>query len=339
MDQRTFDDRVTAAFAAASPLARESVQASAGIFAVHARSPDAALARGYLQAMLPPRPAREALRLLVLDGAQLDLRHLVPQPAEIGRMHDGPRHWLLWSAGVLQVFDRQERQGLVWLADGKAPSWELSRPAAALLNQVALAGPSTLVHGAAVSRDGRTLLLVAPGRSGKTSAALACAIAGWDYAGDDYVMVDSLSGEVLPLFASARLREDMAGSFAELLRTTQRTVSVDGGESRHELDLARVLEPARLRGGNMAALLVPRRRGAACVEFTPARPTDAFHALFAATVQGARGALTGLAPKLAALVARAPVYFVDTGPDPAAIPEAFEAFLAALEAREPVASG
>jgi hypothetical protein len=333
MDPQAFDAGIAEAFAAAAQLSRPLPPRRAGIFEVQPSGADAGLAEHYLQALLPPGPTREALPLHVLGPADLDLHALLPRPLEHGRMHDGKRYWLLWSGSespVLLAYDREGRRGLAWLAQGSAPPWELSRPACALLNQAALEGPCTLVHGAAVGREGRMLLLVGPGRAGKSSAALACAHAGWDYAGDDYVMADSQSGEVLPLFASARLREDMAGHFAGLLRAARRATSGNGGEIRHELDLARVLDPAALRGGRVAAILVPRRRGAAGVEFTAANRSDAFHAAFAATFQGAPGPLSGHARKLAALVATAPVHFVDTGPDPAAIPQAFARFLDAL---------
>jgi hypothetical protein len=61
--------------------------------------------------------------------------------------------------------------------------------------------------------------------------------------------------------------------------------------------------------------------------------------MFAATVQGAPGGLAGHARKLAAFVARAPVYFVDTGPEPAQIPAAFAEFLSSLEVSAPVFPG
>jgi len=332
MDPQAFEERVAAAFAAADALAGTQQRARSGIFDVQVRASNEGIAREFLQAMLPPRAGGEALPIL-LAGAELDLHALAPRPATRGKMHDGTRYWLLWTGGeqpVLQAWDRVERRGLVWLAQGAAPSWELSRPACALINQATAPGPCTLVHGAAVGLAGRTLLLVAPGRAGKTSAALACAANGWDYAGDDYVMVDSSSAEVLPLYASARLRADMAARFQGLLAQSTRAISEDGGETRHELDLARALDPAQLRGGHIAAVLVPRRRGAARVEFAPAQRSDAFNAMFTSSVQGAPGPLAGHAPKLSSLLARAPVHFVDTGPDPAAIPDAFARFLDAL---------
>ena len=161
----------------------------------------------------------------------------------------------------------------------------------------------------------------------KTTAALACARAGWDYAGDDYVLADSLDGHVLPLYSSARLRDDMSGHFPDLLSRAVRAVSSDFGETKHELDLGRAAIADRIRGGRLAAILLPRRRGADHVTFTPALRVDAFNALFTSTSASAPGPMKAYAEKLAALAGRAPVWFVDTGPEPAAIPEAFERFL------------
>ena len=57
---------------------------------------------------------------------------------------------------------------------------------------------------------------------------------------------------------------------------------------------------------------------------------DAFQALFTTTSQGAPGPMRDYARKLTSLVALAPAWHVDTGPDPAAIPGAFARFMDAL---------
>jgi hypothetical protein len=183
-----------------------------------------------------------------------------------------------------------------------------------------------VIHAAAVGRRGRFVLLAGKGHAGKTTAALACARAGWSYAGDDYVLANSATGELAPLFSSARLRTDMAGAFADLLPAS-RQVSHDDGEDRHELDLAHAFGPARLRGGALAAILLPRRRGAELPDFAPARPSDAFHALLLSTSLGAPAPMKVLVEKLSALVALAPVSYVDTGRHPDRIAAAFAAFM------------
>ena len=55
---------------------------------------------------------------------------------------------------------------------------------------------------------------------------------------------------------------------------------------------------------------------------------DAFHALLLSTSLGAPAPLKLTAERLSALVALAPAYFVDTGNDPSAIPDAIEEFAA-----------
>jgi hypothetical protein len=170
------------------------------------------------------------------------------------------------------------------------------------------------------------LLLAGPGRAGKSTAALSCALAGWDYAGDDYVLADTAAGWIEPLYTSARLRIDMAPAFPDVLRTSA-ALSRDDGDPRHELRLADHLDPALVRGGRLIAVLLPRRMGARFPRFEPARRAEAFRALFKNTMLGAPGPLRQTATKLSSLVARAPAFFVDTGSDPRAIPSAFENFI------------
>lgn len=304
--------------------------ASSGNLALRIRFRNLALAQDYVRSFLPAQPMPECLEIMVLSRDDIDLSALVPSPRAQGRAHCDDQFTVIWAAGeqsILQVFDHSTRRGLVWLADGTAPAWELSRPACSLINAASRDGPWTVAHGASVGRGGRFLMLAGKGRSGKTTAALACARAGWDYAGDDYVLANSLDGDVLPLYSSARLRDDGSGRFPDLMSGAVRAVSGDFGETRHELDLGRGTIAARIRGGRIAAILLPRRRGADHVVFTPARRVDAFNALFTTTSASAPGPMKTYAEKLAALAARAPIWFVDTGPEPDAIPEAFERFM------------
>src|SRR5207237_110630 len=60
-------------------------------------------------------------------------------------------------------------------------------------------------HAAAVGNDGRGVLVVGPGRSGKSTTALACLAAGFDYAGDDYVVVSSEPPHVHSAYCAGKL--------------------------------------------------------------------------------------------------------------------------------------
>jgi hypothetical protein len=326
---RRFRDAITHAFGEGiKPAATADVKA--GPLNVRIGFASSELANPYLRSLVPATAGPTDPEFMVLTRDDIDLSGLVPDPADRGRSFVDDDYVAMWHADalpVLYLLDRRRRRGLVWLSRNEAPQWELSRPACPLIQASLLEQPWTAVHAGAVGRQGRVLLLAGPGRTGKTTAALACAAVGWDYAGDDYVLVHSRTGRVEPLYTSARLRFDMRDAFMPLLATASRGVSHDGGDSKHELALDGMLGGDRSRGGELAAILLPRRRGALVPEFTPARRADAFHALFLTTTLGGPAPLKVTSEKLSALVGLAPTFFVDTGTMPAAIPDAFAAMM------------
>ena len=286
----------------------------------------------YGRSLQPALAAGNPVNIAVLAADDADLRCLVPVPSAEGRAHITDAYAAIWHADaspLLYLFDRPRGRGAVWLAAGAAPPWELGRPACPLVHVALLDTPWTTAHSAAVGRGGQFLMLAGAGSSGKSTAALACAQAGWDYAGDDYVLANVEKGEVAPLYASARLRPAMKHAFAEWVMQGERSISA-APDPRYELALDRLLRPGQLRGGPVRALLLVRRLGADRPTFEPATRGEAFHALFLNTNYGAPGPLAVTARKLAALVGRMPVFHVDTGKEPHAIPEAFDRFMANL---------
>ena len=176
-----------------------------------------------------------------------------------------------------------------------------------------------------MGRGERFVLLAGKGRSGKTTAALACAQAGWHYAGDDFVSVNTLNGLVEPLYCSARLRLDLAESFRNLVGGGTPVSDVDG-ERRHDVKFLLLLKTA------FGAVRSPRSFCRAGLvhgfpEFSPARRADAFAALIASTTIELPGWPKVTAEKIAAAVELAPIFFVDTGTEPLAVPDAFAAQL------------
>ena len=312
----------------AEPARRATVQA--GAFVLEFVFASEALAEIYLQSFLRIEPAEPDLRIAVLRKSDIDLSELVPSPRNQFRTHVSDASLVHWNPDrlpLLYVIDRRQRRGFIWLAEDAAPEWELSRPACPLIHALTAETSHIIAHGGAVSLHGRCLLLAGKGRAGKTTAALACARAGWHYAGDDYFFADTASGQVLPLYSSARLRVDMEAVFADAL-TASRGRSRDDGDDRHELRLGRWLPSAQISGGVIAAILLPRRNGELRPCFMPATPTEAFNALFLTTKLGLPGPIGWVAEKLTRLVALAPAYHVDTGSTPRDIPDAFAEFLA-----------
>jgi len=205
-----------------------------------------------------------------------------------------------------------------------------SRPIMPLLHAHAAGTAWCPAHAAAVGLDDRFLLLAGPGRAGKTTAALACARAGWQYAGDDFVLINPATGRVAPLFASARVRVAGLEAFRSLIETTAIATSNDDDDLRYELRLSRENTSWTMSGGSVVALLLPRRQGATTPIFQKARASEAFAALLPITAAQTPNLLDTLAPKLLRTAKMAPVYTVDTGTSPGAIPGAFGKFLEEL---------
>jgi hypothetical protein len=293
---------------------------------------DKSLSEEFLPSFLSADAGRPDLQIGFLTGDQADLSPLVPDPPTEYRAFAGDDCFAIWQTGglpMLYLLNRKSNRALIWLPLGAAPDWIASRPALPIMYAFSVDSPWIALHAAAVGLDDRILLLAGAGRAGKTTAALACARAGWNYAGDDYVYANTDSGKIEPLYCSARLRSDMAEVFPDLAEAAA-GVSRSDGEPRYELRLADQLSPTKLRGGSLAAILLPRRRGSALPQFSPARRMDAVSALYTSMTLTQFGWPDVIIKKAAKAVGLAPVFFVDTGQDPAAIPDAFAEFLRRL---------
>lgn len=297
--------------------------ARCGPFSLHLGFASEELAGTFLPAYIPGALRNFDLDLRFITAADHDLYALVPDAAEKPRLLIEDGIYSVWQPAIIPVLfaiDLTAKRGIAWLPTGEAPPWIRSRPAISLIHAMMHDTPWCAVHGAAVGSDAGFTLLAGEGHSGKTTAALACAKAGWRYAGDDFVAVNSETGRIEPLFCSARLRPALVETFQNFIGETT-PVSDFNGEPRHELSLAGLGD--RIGGGRLRATFIPRRRGAAMPEFTPARPSDAFRALLPTTAYELPGWPNQIADKVAKIAGLAPVFFADTGTTPLEIPAAF----------------
>jgi hypothetical protein len=288
------------------------------------------LADEFLPSFLRDETGLADLHIGFLTGAEADLSHLIPHPQAEYRAVACDGWFALWQPGdlpMLYLLNRKSKRAVIWLAAGAAPDWIASRPALPIMYAFSVDTPWIALHAAAIGRNDRILLLAGEGRVGKTTAALACARAGWNYAGDDYVYANTSNGQVESLYCSARLRADMASAFSDLMNEATTGVSNSDGELRHELRLAARLGPERVKGGSLAAILLPRRRGAALPIFSPARRFDAVSAFYTSMMFTQLGWPDVMIKKITTAIGLAPVFFVDTGQNPDAIPDAFAEFL------------
>ncbi len=286
------------------------------------------LADRFLSSYPPATPGRTDLAVGFLTSAEVDLSPLIPQPPEQYRFIAGKECFAVWQPGdlpLLHLLDRKTKRAVVWFGAGAAPDWFANLPGLPIMHAISIGTPWAAIHAAAVGRNNRSLMLAGAGHVGKTTAAIACARAGWDYAGDDYVYANTITGRIEPLYCSARLRADMASAFPDLIVSATATRS--DGELRYELRLPVHLRQAQVRGGALAAILLPRRQGAKLPSFSAARRFDAVSALYTSMTLVQFGWPEAIIKKTAAIIGLAPVFFVDTGQNAAAIPQAFAEFL------------
>jgi hypothetical protein len=234
--------------------------------------------------------------------------------------------WLDEAGGYATAIDRRTRRGLVWFTTpDRIASWHVARPFLHALKGIAAETPWTPVHAAAVARDGRAVLIVGQSGAGKTTIALASALSGWDYLGDDAVMLRAGPPAVAALYASSRLRLDMFDAFARVMPASLGN-SDDAGEIKAELDM-RLLGCCGLASAPLAAIVLPRRSGATRPRLTPVGRAETVRAIATAARQSIMGDDRAAFEKIAAAVRAVPCFAFDAGPDPLAAPEGLAALL------------
>lgn len=289
----------------------------------------------YESALLRASPANRKtdFSIAVLHGHLPQLDVLLPGERKNFRFaSDGAMSswWVPEPWPTFFLYDHRFHRGLQWVFDPSICEGLRTHPCLLLLHAHFARTAWVPLHAAAAGLDGRFLLMAGPGGSGKSTASLACAMSGWHYAGDDFVLVEPSIGDVAPLFVSGRVRPGSQSALRPLLVKTEVARSNELDDPRAELRLRPEIDGIRIGGGRISAILLPRRRGAVRVTFTPASAADTVKALLEPTVTMLPGLRGSLFPKLLAAVKSAPRYFVDTGDNPAAIPDAFKLFLSTL---------
>jgi len=291
---------------------------------------DASIADVFLSAF-PAGPVGRAadFAFAIHCDADAALDSLVPDSSVHGYSMVDERFYALWQplpSGWLHVHDFSARRGFSWVPKREAFEAFRARPMLQLIHANVAYSPWAPIHAGAVSLGGKTLVLAGPAGSGKSTAAIACAAAGWTYAGDDYVLVSAADRLVQPIYASARLRPGSVGALSNFVDQSCIAVS-DDDDPRHELRLGGNYTANAIAGGRAVAILLPRRTGAKTITFRPARPVEAFYAVASITLAQTYGMHDTLKPKLTTLIRSVPTFVVDTADDPQAIPDAFASFL------------
>lgn len=185
-----------------------------------------------------------------------------------------------------------------------------------------------IIHAALVGRSGWGILLPGQSGSGKTTTAIACALAGLDFLGDDHVgITEKEEGHWLGigLFASALLEPTQRSRFAKL-----RHAGIRGRPPPPDKELVFVekVNPGVFqRQINIKAIALPRISNTEHSSLSPTGKMEAYHSL-------CMGSMTSVIPRPAhddleafsRLVEDIPVYRFNLGKDLEHIPRAMHMF-------------
>lgn len=112
-----------------------------------------------------------------------------------GATEDGLRATFRIDRGVFTLLDVEARVCAIWMRDVTAiDRHDAAAPLRPQLASYFAKYGLAVTHGAAIATGGRGVLLGGRGGSGKSTTSLLCLEAGFDFAGDDYVLVDPGTG-------------------------------------------------------------------------------------------------------------------------------------------------
>lgn len=235
----------------------------------------------------------------------------------------------------LSMLDLDRDTGVYWIPDASSTPYEdRSGTFRAILSWWMADHGRQFVHGAAVGDARGGVLVVGKSGSGKSTTALSCLLAGLDYVGDDYCLLDPGPPAIVhSLFGSAKLHADHIERFPRLagLVTNPARLEFEKG-----VFLLGDHMPERLvRSLAVRAVLVPVIVGSGPSEAVPMSPARALAALAPSTLLQLSATSTQALARMAALVRAVPAFELRLGERVDDIPEAVRRLLGLLHPGQP----
>jgi hypothetical protein len=243
------------------------------------------------------------------------------------RLHFDP------GGGTLTMYD-PDRSGTALFAVASAeaiPWYERAAPLRPVLHWLLSGRSRNLVHAGVVGRADRGVLIGGAGGAGKSTVAVACLEAGFDYLGDDYVLV-SLEAEpvAFSLYATAKLDPASLAMMPWLEGTVTAHDGLNDGRRKMVVPVYE-LRGDRLRSrAGVCAIVLPQVIGGRKSRLHPVSAAETLRALAPSTIiqmpHEARSALDTLGD----LVRRVPSFRLELGTDLDSVPPLLETLLGTL---------
>jgi hypothetical protein len=236
--------------------------------------------------------------------------------------------------GCAYLLDRRERQmaGSIGAVD-EIPSWELVKPLSVPLTTWLNDEGLSVVHAGLVSRGGGALF-AGPSGSGKSTCAFACAAGGFQFLGDDCIILDLTPSADAPsnctgysLYSTGALDGDHLEQFASPPLVQAAAGTASRGKKLIALNAAEQIQT--IRKSSIRAIVLPRLTDEPHSVIRPAAKGDALRILAPSSIIKRAVPAGRTLSRLAALVNLVPSYWLDMSHNPADIPEAIAPLISA----------
>ena len=231
---------------------------------------------------------------------------------------------------ALSVLRAERDRGWFWMPDASAlPYWEYTAPFRHLLSWWLDGHGVRYAHGAGVGMPDGGVLLVGPGGSGKSTAALSVlADERLRFAGDDYVAIGRGGAPtVYSLYCAAKVhRADM-----HRLPHVERALEQDEpANAKVVIDVAALFPERTISSFPLRAVVVPRVTRRRAAQVVPGTHAAALRALAPSTIFQLHPPAPDALAQMAMLVRAVPTYVLELGTAVDSIPDALVSLLEEL---------
>jgi len=224
------------------------------------------------------------------------------------------------------VLDRKTRTLLGAQNPGRLVLFERTKPLLLPLRVLLQDRGIHVLHAGLVATEEGGVLIGGPSRAGKSSTALACVMAGFDFLGDDQVALTSSENALVghSLYSAVQVQPDW---LVRLGTFPSRALEWDSVEEKVGVFLSEVVTERLRRSVPIRAIVLPRLDPTRPSGVVPATKAETLLTIAPSTLFQPLGAGSAGLSALRRLVERVPSYWLDSGEDASSIPESVRCVL------------
>ncbi len=231
---------------------------------------------------------------------------------------------------TLNLYDEKNNTAYFWTHNAECLLYRISgSPLRSILNWFLSKEGVHLMHGAAVSTKGKSILLSAKGGSGKSTTALSCLFSDMEFLGDDYVTIKS--GDVITthsIFNSVKIFSlSLDKTFPALKEKIWNKNDVALEKEKAIVFLSELFPQHIIREAPLHAIMIPVIKDIKKTKIVPARKLDTMIAMMPATLFQFSFIPSNKMAELRSIVERTPCYFLELGGDIPGVPDVIKSFL------------